>query len=333
MPPGRVVVPEEWPVPGALEGERVDRALALITGLSRRDVGRMVDEGRVRIGGRPVSSRSRRVRSGEVLGVTGPIGSEAGPQVRADPAVSVAVVWCDDAVIVVDKPAGVVVHPGAGHRSSTLVHGLLALFPELAAVEDPADPSRASDRPGIVHRLDKGTSGLMVVARSQAARAALVGQLARREVGRSYTTLVAGCMESDAGLVDAPLGRSDSDPTRIRVQTGGRDARTGYEVQARYARPLATTLLRCRLETGRTHQIRVHLASIGHPVIGDDRYGPTRTSWAPLPRGRPFLHAAELSFDHPESGDRMRFTSPLPEDLQGVLRSISPAHEPAGPER
>jgi 23S rRNA pseudouridine1911/1915/1917 synthase len=152
-------------------------------------------------------------------------------------------------------------------------------------------------------------------------------------VGREYTTLVAGCMESDAGLVDAPLGRGDSDPTRIRVQTGGRDARTRYEVQARFSQPVASTLLCCRLETGRTHQIRVHLASIGHPVIGDDRYGPSRRGWAPLPPGRPFLHASELSFDHPKTGDRMRFTSLLPDDLQAVLRSISPGQKPAGPGR
>ncbi len=320
-------------VPGALDGERVDRALALITGLSRRHISRLVDGDQVTIQGRPVSSRSRRVRSGERLGLAGPIGSEAGPTVAADPGVPVPVVWSDDDVIVVDKPAGVVVHPGAGHRSSTLVHGLLARFPELAAIEDPADPAGAADRPGIVQRLDKGTSGLMVVARSKSARASLVRQLARRQVGRDYTTLVAGCMESDAGLVDAPLARSDSDPTRIRVQTGGRDARTRYEVQARFGQPVATTLLRCRLETGRTHQIRVHLASIGHPVIGDDRYGPSRKGWAPLPPGRPFLHAAELSFDHPKTGDRMRFTSPLPDDLQDVLRSISPDRKPVGPER
>jgi 23S rRNA pseudouridine1911/1915/1917 synthase len=321
-------VPDEWPVPGPLDGERVDRALALITGLSRGDVNRLIDGGHVSIGGRPVSSRSRKVRSGERLRVTAPIGSEAPTRLAADATVPVPVVWCDDDVIVVDKPAGVVVHPGAGQRSSTLVHGLLARFPELAAIDDPADPARWADRPGIVHRLDKGTSGLMVVARSQLARAALVGQLARREVGREYRTLVLGWMESDAGLIDAPLGRSDSDPTRIRVQTGGREARTRYEVQTRFEQPVATTLLRCRLETGRTHQIRVHLASIGHPVVGDDRYGSRRPGWSPLPPGRPFLHAAELSFDHPKTGDRMRFTSELPDDLQQVLRSVSPEQKP-----
>jgi 23S rRNA pseudouridine1911/1915/1917 synthase len=316
-------VNEEWQVPGALEGERVDRVLALITGLSRRDVNRLIDEGKVTVGGQSVSSRSRRVRSGERLGVDGPVEVAAPPALAADSSVPVPVVWCDQEVIVVDKPAGVVVHPGAGHQSATLVHGLLARFPELAAIEDHAGPTGSGSRPGIVHRLDKGTSGLMVVARSPAARVALVRQLARREVGRVYATLVAGSVSSDAGLVDAPLGRHDSDPTRMRVQTGGRDARTRYEVEDRFDEPVPTSLLRCRLETGRTHQIRVHLASIGHPVIGDDRYGPGRRAWSPLPPGRPFLHATELSFDHPGTAQRMRFSSPLPDDLQAVLQVIS----------
>jgi 23S rRNA pseudouridine1911/1915/1917 synthase len=332
-------VDEEWQVPGALDGERVDRVLALITGLSRRDVNRLIDGGQVKLEGHSISSRSRRVRSGERLGVDGEVEAAAPPVLTADSSVAVPVVWCDDQVIVVDKPAGVVVHPGAGNRSATLVHGLLARFPELAAIEDPAEPAGSGLRPGIVHRLDKGTSGLMVVARSTAAREALVRQLAHRQVGREYTTLVAGPVSSDAGLVDAPLGRHESDPTRMRVQTGGRDARTRYEVQDRFDEPVPTSLLRCRLETGRTHQIRVHLASIGHPVIGDDRYGPRRPSWSPLPPGRPFLHAAELSFDHPGSGQRMRFSSPLPADLQAVLHGISggsaigPGQKPSEPGR
>jgi 23S rRNA pseudouridine1911/1915/1917 synthase len=326
-------VHEEWQVPNALDGERVDRVLALITGLSRREVNRLIEEAQVTVEGQSVSSRSRRVRSGERLGVEGPIEAAAPPVLAADPSVPVPVVWCDDEVIVVDKPAGVVVHPGAGHLGATLVHGLLARFPELAAIGDPADATGSGPRPGIVHRLDRGTSGLMVVARSPAARAALVRQLARREVGREYATLVAGSVESDAGLVDAPLGRHDSDPTRMRVQTGGREARTRYEVQDRFAEPVPTSLLRCRLETGRTHQIRVHLASIGHPVIGDDRYGPGRRAWSPLPPGRPFLHATELNFDHPGTGQRMRFSSPLPEDLEAVLRTISPSQKPGEPGR
>src|SRR5262249_37820007 len=155
-------------------------------------------------------------------------------------------------------------------------------------------------------------------------RAELVSQLARRRVGREYLALVLGRVESDAGLIDAPVGRSDRDPTRMRVQAGGRSARTRYEVEARHPRPVPTTPLRCRLEAGRTHQIRVHLASIGHPVIGDDRYGRKGVEGElALPSGRVFLHAAALSFDHPVSRQRLSFSSPLPDDLREVLESVS----------
>ncbi len=317
-------VSEIWDVPGALDGERIDRALALITGLSRREVNVLLDGGRVTVGGKEVSSRSRRVLAGDQLGVAGLLHDQVPAGLVGDPRVPTPVVWCDEDVIVVDKPAGVVVHPGAGNRTGTLVHGLLARFPELATIEDPTGAAGQRDRPGIVHRLDKGTSGLMVVARSAEGRASLVAQMTRRTVGREYAVLVGGSLASDAGLVDAPLGRNDSDPTRIRVQSGGREARTRYQVEGRFDDPVATTLLRCRLETGRTHQIRVHLASIGHPVVGDDRYGPSRSKvWSPLPVGRPFLHAASLSFEHPRSGDPMSFTSPLPEDLSRLLATIS----------
>jgi 23S rRNA pseudouridine1911/1915/1917 synthase len=231
----------------------------------------------------------------------------------------VPVVWFDDHVVVVDKPAGLVVHPGAGHPNGTLVNGLLARFPDIASVDGPGGEK---DRPGIVHRLDKGTSGLLIVARTAAASAGLVAQLAARRVGREYLALVQGDVSSDAGLIDAPLGRADTDPTKIRVQAGGREARTRYLVEARYDAPLPSTLLRCRLETGRTHQIRVHLASIGHPVVGDDRYGGRRQgAWKPLPAGRPFLHAAFLSFEHPVSHEELSFSSGLPDDLEHVLAS------------
>jgi 23S rRNA pseudouridine1911/1915/1917 synthase len=306
-------------VPAALDGERVDRALALITGVSRREANEVLDAGQVSLSGRPVTSRSRRVHAGERIEIHGdlPAASSEGPQ--PDPSVVVPVVWFDDDVVVVDKPAGLVVHPGAGHDGGTLVNGLLARFPDMATVPGPGGER---DRPGIVHRLDKGTSGLLVAARTARASDALVAQLAARQVGREYLTLVFGEVASDAGLIDAPLGRGDSDPTRITVQAGGREARTGYEVEARYDAPVPSTLLRCRLETGRTHQIRVHLASIGHPVVGDDRYGGRRQGgWKPLPAGRPFLHAAFLSFEHPVSHEDQSFSSQLPDDLRLVLAS------------
>jgi 23S rRNA pseudouridine1911/1915/1917 synthase len=199
------------------------------------------------------------------------------------------------------------------------VHGLLARWPELAALVDPG----GLDRPGIVHRLDKGTSGLLVVARTTTARSALVSQLAGRTVDRRYLTLVWGTLDEEEGLIDAPIRRAAADPTRMAVGPGGRDARTRYQVDRRYHQPVPATLLRCRLETGRTHQIRVHLSAIGHAVVGDPRYGHRGGRWpAGLPHlapGRVWLHAAELALDHPATGARLRFSSPVPPDLQHLL--------------
>ncbi|HEX4864611.1 MAG TPA: RluA family pseudouridine synthase, partial [Acidimicrobiales bacterium] len=274
---------EHFRVPSALDGERLDRILALLTGLSRNEVNSVVDGGQVLVGANRVTSRSRRVREGEDVTVEGPLPPIALQPPGPEPWVDVPVVYSDEDVIVVDKPAGLVVHPGAGTRTGTLVQGLLARFPDLAGAGGEAE------RPGVVHRLDKGTSGLLVVARTPAAFASLGAQMAARTVGREYIALVVGVIESDEGLIDAPLGRSSLDPTRMRVQAGGRAARTEYEVIRRYSEPAATTLVTCRLQTGRTHQIRVHFASIGHAVVGDERYGTRRLgSWEPLPRGRPF---------------------------------------------
>ena len=300
-------------VPTALDGERVDRAVALLGGLSRSEVADLVRAGRVRLSGLTVSARSRRVETGDTLEVDLPEpGRSEGP--APDPAVEVPVVWADDEVVVVDKPPGVVVHPGAGNRAGTLVQGLVARFPDLAAAG-----AGERDRPGIVQRLDKGTSGLLVVARTAAAHRSLVAQLAARSVERRYLALVLGLVEADSGVVEAPVGRSGRDPTRMAVSRQGRPARTTYRVERRYHRPSAT-LVDCRLETGRTHQVRVHMAAIGHPVAGDGRYGPAGPA---VGLERPFLHAHRLSFDHPGTGERLSFSSPLPADLEAVLSRLS----------
>lgn len=315
-------MPDSWTVPGVLEGERLDRAVALVTGLSRRQAAELVDAGRVSLSGRVVTVRSRKVRSGEKVDVEMPE-STGDSALAPEPAVVVPVVYHDEHLIVVDKPAGLVVHPGAGRLAGTMVHGLLAAFPDLATLLDDAP-----DRPGIIHRLDRGTSGLLVVARTAAAKSRLAHQLSSRTMRREYIALVAGSMEADRGVVDAPLGRSASDPTRIRVQAGGRPARTHYEVEDRFEGPVAATLVRCRLETGRTHQIRVHLSSIGHPLIGDDKYGGRPDAGASrqltdlLEPGRPFLHAASLSFEHPESGEWLTLSSALPVDLLSVMSRV-----------
>jgi len=220
-------------------------------------------------------------------------------------------------VIVVDKPAGLVVHPGAGRADGTLVQGLLARFPDLrdAGMAPGADPSR----PGIVHRLDKGTSGLLVVARTAEAYRSLAAQLAARQVERRYLTLVWGELEGERGVIDAPLSRAPADRTRIAVVASGREARTGFQVLARYSRPSVLTLLTCRLETGRTHQIRAHMAALGHPVVADARYG--GRAFGGL--GRPFLHAGHLAFVHPSSGLMCAYESPVPADLAAVLAGLT----------
>jgi 23S rRNA pseudouridine1911/1915/1917 synthase len=299
----------ELPVPDALAGERVDRALATLTGWSRAEIGRLCDAGDVLVGGR-AAIKSRRVTPGEVIELL----AEPEPTVAPgpDPEVAIEVRHADDDVIVVVKPAGLVVHPGAGHPGGTLVNGLLAHFPELAGVGDPA-------RPGLVHRLDRDTSGLLVVARSARAYDALVEELARREVERRYVALVWGVLDAPRGVIDAPIGRSQSRRTRMAVRETGRQARTSYEVTGTFEDP-PTSLLVCRLETGRTHQIRVHLAAIGHPVVGDRAYRGNRPA---LPLARPFLHAGTLAFTHPATGETMRFEEPLPADLATVLVTLA----------
>jgi 23S rRNA pseudouridine1911/1915/1917 synthase len=303
-------------VPPALAGERVDRVVAMLTELPRAEVAALVEAGGVRVGGRTIERGSRKLREGEVVEIDVP---EARPafELAPDPSVEVVIVHEDADVFVVDKPAGLVVHPGAGHDTGTLVQGLLARDPALA--ELPRHGAGGADRPGIVHRLDAGTSGLLVVARTVEAYHALVAQLAAREVGRHYRALVLGTVEANAGEVDAPIGRSDRDPTQMAVATAGREARTRYEVLERFAEPMATTELACRLETGRTHQIRVHLAAIGHPVVGDTRYGGARPAIA---IERPFLHAERLRFVHPRTGEVLEFESPLPDDLVAVRRGL-----------
>ena len=296
-------------VPRALDGERIDRVVALLTGRPRREVAELVDGGSIRLSGERVATRARRVAEGDVVEVELPPLGDDRP--APDPSVDVVVVDADEHVIVVDKPAGLVVHPGAGQHEGTLVHGLLARFPELAGVGEPM-------RPGIVHRLDKGTSGLLVVARTPAALASLSGQLKARTVERQYLALVLGAVAEQRGVVDAPVGRSARHPTRMAVSTRGRPARTRYEVRERYTDPVAATLLECRLETGRTHQIRVHLAAIGHPVVGDTRYGRVQA----LPMNRPFLHAYRLSLEHPGDGTRRTYESPLPTDLEHLRERL-----------
>lgn len=311
---------ESVEVPAALDGQRVDRAVALVTGSTRREVAAWIDSGRVRLDGRVVTNPASRVRLGQQLALEQAGSASRVPPVPPDPTVNVPVVYADDAVIVVDKPAGLVVHPGAGNPAATLVNGLLARFPDLAVWSD-------TDRPGIVHRLDRGTSGLLVVARTEPARQSLVAQLAARTVTRRYQALVAGLVDEDEGTVDAPIGRAPRRATAMAVSHEGRAARTHFSVTKRYRGPSEMTGLDCRLETGRTHQIRVHLAAIEHPVVGDDRYGrggPKLARELGLAAGRLWLHAGSLTFEHPRSGERVTFDAALPADLAASLGRLVP---------
>lgn len=299
-------------IPAALSGERLDRIVSLITDCSRSDAAVLVAAGGASIDGEVHVVGKVRVREGQVVTVDPALLPVTAPP-AADPSVVFTIVHADEHLIVIDKPAGLVVHPGAGHLDGTLVNGLLAHFPEIASVGE-------AHRPGIVHRLDVGTSGLLAVARTQRAYHSLVDALAARDVGRVYRALVWGHLANPVGVVDAPIGRDHRDAMRMAVVVDGKAARTRYRVLREYRTPTEASALECRLETGRTHQIRVHLAAIGHPVVGDGAYGGVRTGITPP---RPFLHAAALELVHPVSGEALEFSSPLPDDLADVEAALS----------
>jgi 23S rRNA pseudouridine1911/1915/1917 synthase len=297
----------EETVPAAFEGDRIDRFVAAVTGESRSTVKALIAEGRVTHNGRTVTSASTRVDFDDRI--VAELRSSVDEGLAPDADVPFSVVHEDADVIVINKPAGVVVYPGAGQRTGTLVNGLLSRYPELAEIGE-------RHRPGIVHRLDRGTSGVLMVARTHDAYDALVGQLAAHEPERVYEALVWGQPERDSGTIDAPIGRSTRHPTRMTVTPDGRPAVTHYSVLRRHNVPVTTALLECRLETGRTHQIRVHLRAIGHPIVGDRDYDGGRPGLDP---GRPFLHACILRFAHPRSGVVVEVEAPLPPDLEDVL--------------
>ena len=293
----RVVEPSE-------DGTRVDALVAGWLGESRGEVQRWIDADLVRVTGE-VPAKSRRVLAGELVVVQDPPAVVAGPA----PA-QVPVRYSDDDVAVIAKPAGLVVHAGAGTRGSpTLVEALQGMGMTLAAGDDP-------DRPGIVHRLDRGTSGLLVVAKSEAARIGLVATFSRHDVERRYWALVDGVPSPAAATVDAPIGRSGRNRTKFTIAPDGRRAVTHYDVVEGFGR---AAVLSVRLETGRTHQVRVHLSAVGHPVAGDGVYGASTALARELGLTRPALHAARLGFDHPVTGERVVVDEPLPEDLQAAL--------------
>jgi 23S rRNA pseudouridine1911/1915/1917 synthase len=295
-------------IPAALADQRLDRVVSLIADISRAATATLIEIGGVTVDGVVATAGKVKMKEGQEITVdTSMIPAKELPQ--ADAAVEVDVVFADEHIIVMNKAPGIVVHPGSGNPSGTLVNGVLAQFPEVATVGDPL-------RPGIVHRLDAGTSGLMVVARSQISYDSLVDALTRRDVSRIYSALVWGHPEVSTGVIDAPIGRDQRDPTKMAVVIDGKFARTHYDIVQKFDLPQPCALVECQLETGRTHQIRVHLDSIGHPVVGDSTYGGARSS---LSSPRPMLHAAKLSFTHPFTEETVSFAVPIPADMQAVI--------------
>lgn len=288
-----------------LAGLRLDQALArLLPQESRSRLASLVEQGAVLVEGRPARPRDR-LHGGERLEVTllpRPEESAFRPE-----DIALDVVHEDDDVLVVAKPAGLVVHPGSGNWAGTMLNALLHRVPALARLP----------RAGIVHRLDKETSGLLVVAKNEAAMQDLVRQLQSRTVKRTYLAIARGAVP-DEGTVDAPIGRHPSQRTRMAVVPGGKPAVTHYRVRERFG---AHALLECDLETGRTHQIRVHLASIGHPLEGDPVYGGRGARRLP----RQALHAWKLAFFHPRTGKTVRFTAPPPADFEALARALREA--------
>lgn len=307
-------------------GGRLDRTLAAaLPDLSRSRIKGLVQAGCVQAGGATITDPAYRVKQGQELGVTVPAPEDATPQGQA---IALDVVHEDDDIIVIDKPAGLVVHPAPGHRDNTLVNALIAHCGEsLSGIG-------GVRRPGIVHRLDMNTSGLIVAAKTDAAHAHLSAQFAEHTIARKYRAVVWGVASPAAGSIEGNIGRHPGNRKKMAIVTrGGRPARTSYRTLRAFG--TAASLLECRLDTGRTHQIRVHLAAQGHPLIGDSVYGGGRAARRrALPENvqaelksiaRQALHARLIGFRHPTSGQWLEFLSPDPIDIKGLIDALAVA--------
>ncbi|MGP7997010.1 MAG: RluA family pseudouridine synthase [Streptosporangiaceae bacterium] len=294
------------PVPEGLDGERLDAALARMFGLSRATAAELISSGQVLLGGR-TAAKSERVPAGEWLDVTLPSPAPAAPVPQAVP--GLAVVYEDDDIVVVDKPRGVAAHPTPGWTGPTVLEGLLAAGHTIAT-------SGAAERQGIVHRLDANTTGLMVLAKSEPAYSALKQAFRDRTVDKRYHALVQGHPDPLRGTIDAPIARHPAGDGRFAVVAGGRPSITHYDTLEAFR---GASLAEVTLETGRTHQIRVHMAALRHPCAGDRLYGADMVFAAHLGLTRQWLHAVGLGFEHPADGRRVEFSSDYPADLAHAL--------------
>lgn len=297
-------------IPDTLGGERIDAAAARVTGYSRSRIEDLIDEGAVLLGGVPVIKGSARVAGGELLEVT----AEPRREVAVSPVLAdgVRIVYEDRDIVVVDKPVGVAAHPSLGWNGPSVVEHLAAAGVGIAT-------SGVAERQGIVQRLDVGTSGLMVVAKSETAYSVLKQAFRDRTVDKTYHALVQGHPDPFDGTVEAPIGRHPGSDWKMAIVEGGRHSVTHYETIEAHR---AATLLRIHLETGRTHQIRVHMAAIGHPCLGDPLYGSDPVLAQRLGLERQWLHAVELGFTHPSKGDWVSFSSEYPQDLADALEAL-----------
>jgi len=294
------------PVPEGLDGLRLDVAVSRLFGLSRTTAAGLLDTGAVSVDGKD-ARKSDRVNAGEWLEVSLP--EAAAPTAAAEPVAGLGIVYEDDDLVVVDKPVGVAAHPSPGWTGPTVIGGLAAAGHRVA-------PSGAAERQGVVHRLDVGTTGLMVVAKTEHAYSVLKAAFRERAVDKQYAALVQGHPDPTRGTIDAPIDRHPTHDYRWAVVAGGKPSITHYETVEAFR---AASLLHVRLETGRTHQIRVHLSAVRHPCVGDLTYGADPTLAGRLGLDRQWLHAYRLGFDHPRDGHRVDVESPPPADLQHAL--------------
>jgi 23S rRNA pseudouridine1911/1915/1917 synthase len=299
--------PRLLPVPDGLDGLRLDVAIARLFGFSRTAAADLIDRGNVSVDG-AAQARSAKVRGGSWLEVIMPAVIAAAPA-TPEPVDGLIVLHDDDDVVVVDKPVGVAVHPSPGWTGPTVVQGLAAMGYRIAT-------SGAAERQGVVHRLDAGTTGVMVVAKSEQAYSHLKRAFKERTVDKRYSALVQGHPDPTRGTIDAPIDRHPSADYKWAVVAGGRPSVTHYETEEAFR---SATLLDVHLETGRTHQIRVHMAAVRHPCVGDLTYGADPVFAKRLGLTRQWLHARELAFEHPATGDLLRVVSPFPGDLQHAL--------------